>query len=76
MGLIHDMTEKTKDWRDRVSVAIYAEDHAEKLTCAKCGKRYISRGKNDPGICRDCEREQNAICIGGEHDGEKAHPTD
>ncbi len=30
---------------------------AETLTCKYCGKEYTSRGKNDPGYCRDCERE-------------------
>ena len=73
MALIHDMTEKIKKWRDSIPVTIYAEDHAEKLTCRKCGKVYVSRGKQDPGICRDCEREQNAMCIGGVYDGESAH---
>ena len=73
MALIHDMTEKIKEWRDTIPVTIYAEDHAEKLTCRKCGKVYVSRGKHDPGICRDCEREQNAMCIGGVYDGESAH---
>ena len=73
MALIHDMTEKIKKWRDSIPVTIYAEDHAEKLTCRKCGKVYVSRRKHDPGICRDCEREQNAMCIGGVYDGESAH---
>ena len=73
MGLIHDMTEKTKAWRDTIPVAVYAEDHAEKFYCRICGKQYVSRGKNDPGICRDCEREQNAKCVGGVFDGEYAH---
>ena len=28
---------------------------AETLTCKICGKEYVSRGKNDPGYCRECE---------------------
>ena len=71
MGVINDMAEKAKNWHP--IPPIYAEDHAEKLTCSICGKKYISRGKWDPGICRDCEREKNATCIGGVYDGEPAH---
>ena len=71
MSVINDMAEKAAHWRPPVT--IYAEDHAEKLTCRICGKVYVSRGKHDIGICRDCEREQNAMCIGGAYDGEKAH---
>ena len=75
MSLINDMSEKMKGWNkaQRPEVVIYAEDHAEKLTCSLCGKQYISRGKYDPGICRDCEREKNAKCVGGMYDGEPAH---
>ena len=73
MGVIHDMTEKAAHWKPEPPITIYAEDHAEKLYCHICGKQYISRGKYDPGICRDCEREQNAKCVGGMYDGEPAH---
>ena len=73
MSLIHDMTEKIKNWKPENPLYIFAEDHAEKLYCRICGKKYVSRGKNDPGICRECEREQNAHCIGGEYDGQPAH---
>ena len=41
---------------------------AETLTCRLCGAEYVSRGKNDPGYCRDCERRilsQNAPLVGG-----------
>lgn len=75
MAVIHDIYEKVKHWRPLPKVVIYAEDHAEKLTCSICGKQYVSRGKWDCGICRDCEREKNAECIGGVYDGEKAHDT-
>lgn len=73
MAVIHDIYEKAKHWRPEPPITIYAEDHAEKLTCSLCGKQYISRGKYDPGICRDCEREKNAKCVGGMFDGEPAH---
>lgn len=76
MGVINDMAEKDAHWKPNPAITIYAEDHAEKLTCSKCGKQYISRGKYGIGICRDCEREQNAHCIGGVYDGEPAHDGD
>ena len=73
MSVINDMAEKAAHWRPQPTITIYAEDHAEKLKCSLCGKEYISRGKYDPGICRECEREKNAHCIGGAYDGESAH---
>ena len=45
---------------------IYAP--AETLTCKICGREYVSRGKFDPGYCRDCEarmREASAPLVGG-----------
>lgn len=71
MSVINDITQKVSHWHE--PPIIYAEDHAEKLKCRKCGKQYVSRGKYDIGICRDCEAKQNAICIGGPLDGEKAY---
>ena len=44
-------------------ITIYAP--AETLTCRICGKDYVSRGKNDPGICRDCEKDIKAKSGGG-----------
>ena len=73
MGVINDMAAKAAHWRPQTPITIYAEDHAEKLKCSLCGKEYVSRGKYDPGICRECEREKNAHCIGGAYDGESAH---
>lgn len=75
MSVINDMADKIKGWNPipQPHVVVYAEDHAEKLTCSRCGKQYVSRGKFDPGICRECEKEKNAHCIGGVHDGEAAH---
>ena len=73
MSVIHDMTQKAAHWHEPPKVSIYAENHAEKLCCTKCGQQYISRGKYDPGICRDCEAKQNAVCIDGPLNGEKAY---
>lgn len=73
MPIINDMAEKAAHWHEPPKVSIYAEDHAEHLICSKCGQEYISRGKFDPGICRECEREKNAHCIGGPCNGEPAH---
>ena len=36
---------------------ILINGYAETLNCKYCGKTYTSRGKNDPGYCKDCERE-------------------
>ena len=57
----------------REPIVITAADHAERLTCRKCGKQYVSRGKHDFGICRDCEAKETAIMIGGPLDGKKAY---
>ena len=37
---------------------ILINGYAETLNCKYCGKTYTSRGKNDPGYCKDCEREK------------------
>lgn len=79
MALIHDIMNKIKAWKPRKPLVIYAEDHADKLICSKCGNQYVSRGKFDCGICRDCESkltQQNASLIGGPFDGEKAGGSD
>ena len=73
MSVINDMEKKAAHWRPQPPLTIYAEDHAEKLKCSICGKQYVSRGKYDPGICRECQKEKDAHCIGGVHDGEPAH---
>lgn len=60
----------------REPIVIMPAEHADKLTCRLCGKKYISSGKNDPGFCRECLREmdeENAMLVGGPLDGEKAH---
>lgn len=43
--------------------------NAETLVCRKCGVEYYSRGKNDPGVCRSCERLENAKFKGGPYQG-------
>ena len=76
MSVIKDITDKASHWHEPPKVSIYAENHAEKLTCRICGKQYISSGKRDPGFCRDCLREmdeENATLMGGPLDGHKAH---
>jgi len=40
--------------------------YAETLTCRYCGKAYKSRGKHDPGYCRDC----GMVFTGGPLDGQ------
>ena len=75
MSLIKDVFNKVRNWRPVKPIIIFAEDHAEKLTCSICGKQYVSRGKWDPGICRECEKEEaqkNSYLIGGPLDGQKA----
>lgn len=47
-------------------VTVYAP--AETMTCSVCGREYVSRGRYDPGICYECERNmaaQNAPLVGG-----------
>ena len=65
MGVIQDMKEELEEMGIRAPVTIYAEDHAERLTCKRCGVQYVSRGLRDPGICRDCEKEEGYLLIGG-----------
>ena len=36
---------------------------ADQRVCLYCGQLYISRGKNDPGYCKDCERKMKATII-------------
>lgn len=69
MALIHNITQKIRTWGQTIRV----HAHTEMLKCRICGAEYFSRGKYDPGICRECERERNANCVGGVYDGEPAH---
>lgn len=71
-----DQLEEMADDYIRPPIVIMPAEHADKLTCRLCGKKYISSGKNDPGFCRECLREideENAMLVGGPLDGEKAH---
>lgn len=68
MAVINDRSNRPQT----PNVTIYAEDHAEKLVCSVCGKRYVSRGKYDPGICRECQKERDAALVGGPLNGEPA----
>ncbi len=72
MSVINDIAKKIKpDYKP--SEPIYVHAPTETLICRICGEPYFSRGKHDIGICRKCEAEQNANCIGGPYDGEPAH---
>ena len=33
----------------------------ETLTCKYCGQEYASRGKKDPGYCKECEEDLLAL---------------
>ena len=45
----------------------------ETLTCTICGREYPSRGKNDPGYCRECEETMTERHYnGGPLDGQVA----
>lgn len=71
-----DQLEEMADDYIRPPIVIMPAEHADKLICRLCGKKYISSGKNDPGFCRECLREmdeENAMLVGGPLDGEKAH---
>lgn len=48
---------------------------AEKLYCRKCGGMYVSRGENDPGLCRDCERV-TSVLSGGPLNGSRVYMDD
>ena len=74
MLISRDRMEELTDDFIREPIIICAADHAEMLVCLLCGKSYVSSGKHDPGICRDCRREKEAMLIGGPLDGEKAKP--
>lgn len=53
---------------------ILINGYADTRICNICGKPYTSRGKNDPGICKDCEREKgysSSSLSGGNEDFNK-----
>lgn len=72
MSVINDIAKKIRpDYKPQEPVYVHAP--TETLICRICHQPYFSRGKHDPGICRKCEAEENAHCIGGAYDGEPAH---
>lgn len=46
---------------------IVLSGRAERLTCKYCGKEYLSRGKHDPGYCKEC----GLVFLNGPLDGKK-----
>lgn len=54
MGLISDARKAIAKEQDNPHIIIFGP--GERLDCKICGKEYISRGKYDPGYCRECER--------------------
>lgn len=58
---------------------IRLNSYAETLICSICDKAYISRGKHDPGYCRDCERttvNEDTVFIGGPLHGQRVGDTE
>lgn len=53
--------------QDQSKEPIIINSYAETLTCKYCGGSYISRGKNDPGYCKQCA----LIFLQGPLDGKK-----
>ena len=68
MAVINDIYEKVRHWKPLPTISIYAEDHAEKLKCSLCGNEYVSRGRWDSGICRECERKELEEMVGNAND--------
>lgn len=52
------------------SEPIVLNSHAEILLCKFCGKEYVSRGKHDPGYCKDCGAELRGGPLDGKLVGE------
>ena len=53
---------------------ILINGYADTRICQQCGKPYTSRGINDPGYCKDCEREKgysSSSLSGGNEDFNK-----
>lgn len=56
------------------SKPIHVSGNSETLICNRCGAAYLSRGKFDPGYCRECEMQYgkpNDVFIGGPLHGER-----
>lgn len=59
------LSSKTK--QDQTEERITINSYAETLTCKFCGGSYISRGKHDPGYCKECAM----VFLKGPLDGKK-----
>lgn len=33
--------------------------YAPVIRCSVCGEEYVSTGKHDPGICRECRKKEH-----------------
>ena len=55
--VLSSSTTSQEEPKEQININSYAET----LICQKCGKEYISRGKNDPGFCKECYKEMNLI---------------
>lgn len=55
------------------SEPIALNPYAETLICKFCGKEYVSRGKYDPGYCKDCGAELRGGPLDGRLAGELKH---
>ena len=56
------------------SKPIHASGNSETLICNRCGAAYLSRGKYDPGYCRECEMRYGRtddVFIGGPLNGQR-----
>ena len=53
---------------------IHVSGNSETLICNRCGSAYLSRGKHDPGYCKECEMrydKSEEVFIGGPLHGER-----
>lgn len=63
MVLSNDMLQKSTD-------SIVLNAYAETMICKFCGKEYVSRGKYDPGYCKECGAELRGGPLDGRLAGE------
>lgn len=56
--------------QDQTKERITINSYAETLTCKYCGDSYISRGKYDPGYCKECAAELRGGPLDGRLAGE------
>lgn len=60
----------SNETRQNNSEQIVLNSHAETLICKFCGKEYVSRGKYDPGYCKECGAELRGGPLDGRLAGE------